>query len=142
VRVHGNVTREQIERLTHGVELDDGPARFLLMAALDDFQIDETEREDRHESSGRESTARANHWFRVAVGEGRNRLVRRLFASQGLEVSRLIRIAYGPVHLPGGIRSAGTRELEPDAVQQLAAAVGLDLPDLKSRRSVWRQRRS
>ncbi len=106
VRVHGPVTDEIIERLRTGVRLEDGPARFARLA-----------------EQGGEG---ANRWFHVTVSEGRNRLVRRLWESQKLQVSRLIRLRYGPIALPGGIKSGTAVELAPADVLALADAVGLE----------------
>ena len=75
VRVLGEVTEEQRQKVLDGVELQDGPAKF--------SRVDE---------AGGEG---ANRWYRVAISEGRNREVRRIFEAIGLTVSRLIRIRYG-----------------------------------------------
>ncbi len=83
-RIHGEVNDEQIDALLKGVELDDGPARF------SDVQ--------------RAGHSGENYWFHVAIMEGRNREVRRLWASQGVEVSRLKRVRYGPVFLPSKLK--------------------------------------
>lgn len=84
VRVLGRANHEQIKALLKGVQLDDGIARFASVAGI----------------GGKGS----NHWYRVIIMEGRNREVRRLWASQGLAVSRLIRIRYGSYNLPRGKR--------------------------------------
>ncbi len=93
VRIHGPVTNEIIQRLLQGVKLDDGMARFKKVIA-----------------GGGERT---NQWYHVVVMEGRNRIVRRLWESQGVEVSRLMRIRFGGVVLPKSLRRGGWLELDP-----------------------------
>lgn len=105
VRVYGEVAPETIDRLTQGVELEDGPARF-------DTVVD----------AGGEG---ANHWYHVVLREGRNREVRRLWESQGVVVSRLIRVRYGPVFLNRALRQGNWQELPPHVVSALAESVGL-----------------
>lgn len=106
VRVLGRLTLQQIERLKSGIELDDGPARCLTV-----------------EDAGGEG---ANHWYRVVLAEGRNRIVRRLFAAVGLTVSRLMRVRFGPVELPPRLKRGQMRPLDRDGVRSLLAA--LDQP--------------
>jgi 23S rRNA pseudouridine2605 synthase len=99
VRVLGQVTSEMLYQLTHGVELDDGKARF----------------EDIVESGGEG----ANRWFHVVLAEGRNREVRRMWESVGVRVNRLIRVRYGPVLLSNHPRAGRWRELQPEEVKSL-----------------------
>ncbi len=80
VRVLGKVTKDQLQALRDGIELEDGFARFTDIV-----------------DSGGEG---ANHWYHVVIMEGRNREVRRLWESQGLKVTRLIRTRFGPYILP------------------------------------------
>lgn len=80
VRVRGIPGPEMVPRLLRGVILEDGPARF-----------------DRVEPAGQ---SEGHAWFQVALREGRNREVRRLFEAVGHEVSRLKRLSYGPYQLP------------------------------------------
>jgi 23S rRNA pseudouridine2605 synthase len=108
VRVLGEVPKDTLERLRKGVELEDGSARF-----------------DRIADAGGEGV---NHWFHVTLREGRNREVRRLWESQGVTVSRLIRLRYGAVNLPRGLRRGRWEELMPAHAQALARAAGLQDP--------------
>ena len=100
-RVHGRVTAGMLERLRNGVALDDGPARFDTV--------------EEHAGGG------GNRWFRVRLCEGRNRLVRRLWLSQGLEVSRLIRVRFGTVALPRALRAGAWRELDAEIIERAGA---------------------
>ena len=67
-----------------------------------------------------------NHWYHVVLMEGRNREVRDLFASQGLKVTRLKRVRYGPVILPAWLPRGALEEMNTADVQQLRRIVGLD----------------
>lgn len=106
VRVLGAVDDAMLERLRKGVVLEDGPAKFDRVVPAAD--------------AGEGSPS--NRWFNVTVREGRNRIVRRLWESQECQVSRLIRVRYGPVVLRG-IRDGGYRELNPDEVAALCELV-------------------
>ncbi|HEY0974112.1 MAG TPA: pseudouridine synthase [Solimonas sp.] len=118
VRVLGTVDEEILRRLVAGVELEDGVGRFV-----------------RIEPGDNEDGEGANQWYRVVVREGRNRFVRRMIESQGLQVSRLIRTAYGPLELGRGIKSGTAREAEPQELLALLDAVGLEDDSAKRRPS-------
>lgn len=105
VRVLGAIDERILERLTRGVELEDGPARF-----------------DSIRAAGGEG---ANHWYHVTLHEGRNRIVRRLWESQGVTVSRLIRVRFASLELPPRLRARTFMELPPDKVAELMTSVGL-----------------
>jgi len=109
VRVHGNPTNRELAALKDGVQLEDGPAKF-----------------ESIEASGGDGS---NRWFQVTLKEGRNREVRRLWSSQGYEVSRLIRTSYGPVELPRKVRRGKYEALTPSQVRLLYTAGGLKMPD-------------
>lgn len=101
VRVFGDVTPQTLERLLQGVRLEDGMARF--------HKIIDAGGEGR------------NHWYHVVLTEGRNREVRRLWESQGITVSRLIRVRYGSIALPRGLRQGDTLALTKQQIRQLEA---------------------
>ncbi len=107
VRVMGRLDDLQVHALTHGVELEDGPAKC----------------EKVEDGGGDEDSA--NHWYNVVIKEGRNREIRRLFEALGLTVSRLIRTRYGKVAMPSVVKRGDVLELEPAAVQSLLQSVGL-----------------
>jgi 23S rRNA pseudouridine2605 synthase len=104
VRVLGALSNEEKSRLTEGVRLDDGVAQF---GAIED--------------GGGEG---ANHWYRVTISEGRNREVRRMLEAVGHAVSRLIRIRYGAMLLPRGLKRGAWMELESSDIDALRAASG------------------
>ena len=98
-RVHGNVTDEILNNLIEGVKLDDGFAKFT------DVQ------------GGRKGNT--NQWFAMVIMEGRTREVRRLWESQGLEISRLKRVRYGNVFLPANLKQGAYKELSKSEVNVL-----------------------
>ena len=108
-RVLGEVTEEMLHTLQTGVQLEDGPANFL-----------------RIQEGGGEG---ANRWFHVVLAEGRNREVRRLWESQGVRVSRLIRVRYGFVSLPRSLRGGQYEELDNKTVRRLYESVGMAFPE-------------
>ncbi|UCJ15715.1 pseudouridine synthase [Pseudomonas sp. MM211] len=117
VRVRGEVDEEMIERLKAGVMLEDGPAKFT----------------DIKEAPGGEGF---NHWYHCVVMEGRNREVRRLWESQGLVVSRLKRVRFGPVFMTSDLPMGRWREMSQREVDILSEEVGLKsvaLPEMKEK---------
>jgi len=120
VRVLGKVEEAVLKQLTHGVELEDGPARF----------------EHIVESGG----TGANHWYHVLIREGRNREVRRLWESQGVRVSRLIRVRFGTIEM-GRIHSGRNKELEPAEIRALYDLAGMDSKHLHFEKPPVRKKR-
>lgn len=112
-RVLGELTDELRQKLLDGVSLQDGAAKFL--------RVDE---------AGGEG---ANRWYRVVIGEGRNREVRRIFESVGLTVSRLIRIRYGAIQLPRALVRSRYQELAPEWVQAWVHDLGIGIDDIRQR---------
>lgn len=107
VRALGEVNAQTLMRLTEGVKLDDGVARFETIVDAG--------------GSG------ANRWYHVVLREGRNREVKRLWDSQGITVSRLIRVRYGPIGLGRQLKMGRWRDLDPDEMRSLYTAAGLEL---------------
>lgn len=108
VRVLGALSNEEKTRLLDGVQLEDGMASF---GSIED--------------GGGEG---ANCWYRVTISEGRNREVRRMLESVGHAVSRLIRIRYGAMLLPKGLKRGAWMELDERDIQALLKAVGAEKP--------------
>ncbi len=103
VRVLGALSNDEKQRLLDGVRLDDGMAQFGSI-----------------EAGGGEG---ANCWYRVTISEGRNREVRRMLEAVGHAVSRLIRIRYGAMMLPRGLKRGAWMELDDGDIQSLYRAV-------------------
>ena len=107
VRVMGDVSQEVIENMHKGVMIDDHLCRFT------DIQYFAGEG--------------ANRWYHVVLMEGRNREVRKLWESQGIRVSRLKRVRYGPIFIPSKVKRGEFYELPRDEMSQLYGAVNLPL---------------
>lgn len=106
VRTLGELEEGMRQKLLSGVELEDGVAQFSKIS-----------------DGGGEG---ANRWYRVIIGEGRNREVRRMFEAVGLTVSRLIRTRYGALTLPSNLKRGRWEELDEQAVRSLMALSGLE----------------
>lgn len=106
VRTLGELEEGMRQKLLAGVELEDGVAQFSKIV-----------------DGGGEGV---NRWYRVIIGEGRNREVRRMFESVGLTVSRLIRTRYGALALPSGLKRGRWEELDEHAVRNLMTLSGLE----------------
>lgn len=103
-RVLGSLSDEQRSKLLEGVNVDGQTASFKSI-----------------EDGGGEG---ANRWYRVVITEGRNREVRKLFEAVGMVVSRLIRIRYGTVVLPRGLKRGVWVELGDDDVRVIRRLAG------------------
>ena len=120
VRVAGLIDEEIEHALREGVELDGSIARFTDIS--------------------RQSGTGYNHWYHVTLMEGRNREVRRLLESQGIQVSRLKRVRYGPVILPASLRRGHWHEMSAADVGELYRVLGLPRPRLSSHVPATRRR--
>ena len=112
VRVYGEVTPEMINNMLKGVELEDGLARF-----------------DSVTAQGGEGR---NLWFTVTLHEGRNREVRRIWESQGVQVNRLVRNSFGPIRMSRRLKKGQCEELEDNQINALYEAVNMKLPTTES----------
>lgn len=120
VRVFGEVDEAMLQRLRKGVQLEDGPANFKEIKAVGGTGI--------------------NQWFDVTLTEGRNREVRRLWESQGIQVSRLIRIRYGNIRLEKSLPRGGWEEMGLEQVNYLRQLVSL-APETETKLDVTKARR-
>ncbi len=109
VRILGEVSDEALNNLTRGVMLEDGEAKF-----------------SRIKFAGGEG---ANKWYHVVLHEGRNREVRRIWETQGVTVSRLIRIRYGNITLERSLRAGQFRELSIRGLRSLYQIVDMTLEE-------------
>ncbi|HEX8787916.1 MAG TPA: pseudouridine synthase, partial [Telluria sp.] len=106
VRTLGELEEGMRQKLLAGVDLEDGKAAF-----------------SKIQDGGGEGV---NRWYRVVIGEGRNREVRRMFEAVGLTVSRLIRTRYGAMTLPSGLKRGRWEEMEENDVRNFMAAFGIE----------------
>ena len=106
VRILGDVTGAAIEKMRHGVLLENGIHRFTDVQRA-------TSTED-HQGS-------ANHWFYVVLMRGKNREIRRLWESQGYTVSRLKRVRFGSFFIPSSVKAGQWTDLKPKDILELGA---------------------
>ena len=98
-RVQGEVKEEHLRKLTEGIELEDGLARFT------DIQ--------------RGRRGKTNQWFAMVILEGRTREVRRLWESQGFQISRLKRVRMGNIFLPTNLSPGKFKDLNKEEIKHL-----------------------
>ena len=103
VRVMGDVTPAMVEQMHAGLIIDGNLCRFT------DIQ-----------HYGGEGI---NQWYHVVLMEGRNREVRKLWESQGLKVSRLKRVRFGPIFIPSTVSRGKYQELPKVEVDKLLKSV-------------------
>ncbi len=122
VRVLGKVTDEQLMLLKTGVMLEDGEAHFEKVIDV-----------------GGEG---ANHWYHATLTEGKKREVRRLWASQNVTVSRLIRIRFGPISLPSGLKTGRYLPLDKEIENLLLKLVGLPKVEKTAAAALYKSRKT
>ena len=127
VRAHGSVTQAALERLRQGITVE-GIRYGPIEAALD-------------------RTQGSNVWLTFAMREGKNREVRNVLGTLGLEVNRLIRVSFGPFQLgelaEGAVEEVRTRTLREQLGERLAALAGADFspqPALPAKRAETKAR--
>ncbi|WP_037585959.1 pseudouridine synthase [Stenoxybacter acetivorans] len=113
VRVLGSLSDEQKQLLLQGVMLEDGLAKA--------------------DSLREEGGEGVNRWYNVMIKEGRNREIRRLFESQGLTVSRLVRVRFGPIALPNRLKRGQYYELNQFEVANIMRWADLPVPGSRRR---------
>jgi 23S rRNA pseudouridine2605 synthase len=112
VRVQGSMTDEQMKQMVkEGITLEDGLVKF-----------------ERLTDEGGEGY---NHWYRLMLKEGRNRIVRRTFEALGLSISRLLRVRFGIINLPPRLKRGALAELGAGEVSQILDWVGMDVPSVQ-----------
>tara|TARA_B100000131_G_scaffold193135_1_gene185648 strand:+ start:1798 stop:2511 length:714 start_codon:yes stop_codon:yes gene_type:complete len=85
VRIFGNPTSDEVNLLKRGVRLDDGMAKF-------------------HSINQISKKNKVNSWYKVAISEGRNHEIKRMWDTIGYKVNRLMRVSYGPIVLPRALK--------------------------------------
>ena len=106
VRIQGELSKEDKEKLLTKVMLDDGPAKFTSLEEIGGKGF--------------------NRWYKVQLSEGRNREVRRMFEAVGMPVSRLIRTRYGSINLPSALTRGKFERLPKEVVEAWIKEAGLD----------------
>ena len=113
VRLQGSMTEQQMRQMVNeGITLEDGPIKFEKL-------LDE----------GGEGY---NHWYRLMLKEGRNRVVRRTFEALGLAVSRLMRVRYGIINLPPRLKRGMLAELGAGEVSAILKWAGMETHPTKA----------
>ena len=108
-RVFGEINDNKINKLLKGVKLEDGLAKFK------DIKLNNNQNNDKYN----------NKWLECTLTEGRNREVRRLWASQDCTVSRLMRIRFGNIVMPKNLKSGSFILLDKNSVSGLYQDAGL-----------------
>ena len=100
VRIFGNPTSDEINTLKRGVQLDDGVARFNSIKQIS-------------------KKKKLNSWYKIAISEGRNHEIKRMWDAIGYKVNRLMRVSYGPIVLPRALKKGSYSHLTNQSSQDL-----------------------
>lgn len=122
VRILGELTEEQRQQLLTGIQLDDGPAKFLYV-----------------DVAGGEG---ANRWYKVGLKEGRNREVRRMFEACKLTVSRLIRTRFGDIMMPSTLKRGRHMEMEALEAMSYMQSLGLKVDESAQEGAIRRDQKN
>lgn len=122
VRILGELSEEQREQLLTGIQLEDGPAKFLYVDA-----------------AGGEG---ANRWYKVGLKEGRNREVRRMFEACKLTVSRLIRTRFGDIMMPSTLKRGRHMEMEALEAMSYMQSLGLKVDESAQEGAIRRDKKN
>lgn len=122
VRILGELTEDQRKQLLEGIQLDDGPAKFLYV-----------------DPAGGEG---ANRWYKVGLKEGRNREVRRMFEACNLTVSRLIRTRFGDILMPSTLKRGRHMEMEALEAMSYMQSLGLKVDESAQEGAMRRDRKT
>lgn len=122
VRILGELTEEQRQQLLTGIQLEDGPAKFLYV-----------------DVAGGEG---ANRWYKVGLKEGRNREVRRMFEACKLTVSRLIRTRFGDIMMPSTLKRGRHMEMEALEAMSYMQSLGLKVDEAAQEGAIRRDQKN
>jgi len=122
VRILGELSEEQRQQLLTGIQLEDGPAKFLYVDA-----------------AGGEG---ANRWYKVGLKEGRNREVRRMFEACNLTVSRLIRTRFGDILMPSTLKRGRHMEMEALEAMSYMQSLGLKVDESAQEGAIRRDKKN
>lgn len=122
VRILGELTEEQRQQMLTGIQLDDGPAKFLYV-----------------DVAGGEG---ANRWYKVGLKEGRNREVRRMFEACKLTVSRLIRTRFGDIMMPSTLKRGRHMEMEALEAMSYMQSLGLKVDESAQEGALRREQKN
>ena len=100
VRIFGNPTSDEVNILKRGVRLDDGMAKF-------------------HSINQISKKNKVNSWYKVAISEGRNHEIKRMWDTIGYKVNRLMRVSYGPIVLPRALKKGKYSHISIQSTQDL-----------------------